>query len=133
LYRRMKVDEAVFEALTQQYEMAKVEEAKDTPSVKVLDVATIPEKKSFPPRLLIIFLFTSAAIAAAAMIIVTEARWRDTEPANPRKVFAQEVFRTVNSTMPWAPPNGSRFQRFTNRCWSRLVPTRASTKESKNQ
>ena len=39
--------------LTQQYEFAKVQEAKETPSVKVLDAANIPEKKSYPPRLVI--------------------------------------------------------------------------------
>src|SRR5271165_1795441 len=39
LFRETKIQEAVFEALTQQYEMAKVQEAKETPSVKVLDPA----------------------------------------------------------------------------------------------
>src|ERR1700730_320882 len=37
LYRRTSVQEAVFEALTQQYELAKVQEAKETPDVKVLE------------------------------------------------------------------------------------------------
>src|SRR6185312_1331581 len=53
LFRRVKVDETVFELLTQAYEMAKVEEAKSIPSIKVLDPAAVPEKKSFPPRGLI--------------------------------------------------------------------------------
>ena len=54
LYRRTKVEEAVFETLTKQYEMAKVNEAREIPSVKVLDPAEVPEKKSFPPRTLIV-------------------------------------------------------------------------------
>ncbi len=48
---RVKVQEAVFELLTQQYEMARIEEAKDVPVVSVIDSPGIPEKKSFPPRL----------------------------------------------------------------------------------
>src|SRR5262249_51765864 len=44
LYRRTKVQEAVYEALTQQYELAKVQEVKETPSVKILDEARVPEK-----------------------------------------------------------------------------------------
>ena len=51
LYRTNKIQETVFELLTQQCELAKVQEAKETPSVKVLDVAKVPEKKAFPPRL----------------------------------------------------------------------------------
>lgn len=49
LLRRTKVQEAVFEALTQEDELAKVEEAKETPSVRVLDPPEVPEKN--PPRL----------------------------------------------------------------------------------
>ncbi len=50
LYRQTKIQETVYELLTQQYELAKVEEAKEVPSVKVLDAAVVPTKKSFPPR-----------------------------------------------------------------------------------
>src|SRR6266851_8092631 len=42
LYRRARVQEAVFEVLTKEYEMAKVQEAKEIPTVKVLDSPNIP-------------------------------------------------------------------------------------------
>ena len=51
LYRTVRVQETLFELLTQQYEMARIEEAKDVPAVNVIDPPGIPEKKSFPPRL----------------------------------------------------------------------------------
>src|SRR6201998_185615 len=54
LLRKTKVEETVFEILTKQYEMARVEEAREVPSIKVLDVAGIPEKKSFPPRTVLV-------------------------------------------------------------------------------
>ena len=39
LYRRTMIQEAVLETLTKEYEIAKVQEAKEIPTVKVLDAA----------------------------------------------------------------------------------------------
>jgi len=35
--------------------------------------------------------------------------------------LASEVFQTVNSHMPWATPNGSRFQATSHQLWIKLV------------
>ena len=51
-YRRAKIQETVFQVLTQQYEMAKVQEAKEIPTVRVLDVADVPIRKWGPHRAL---------------------------------------------------------------------------------
>ena len=66
LYRKTKVQEAVFETLTQEYELAKVQEAKEIPTVKVLDPPNVPEKKSFPPRTLITLLGAALAFSCGA-------------------------------------------------------------------
>jgi tyrosine-protein kinase Etk/Wzc len=50
LTREVKIQEAIFELLTTQYEQAKIQEAKDTPTVQVLDRAKPPEIKSRPVR-----------------------------------------------------------------------------------
>lgn len=50
LIRDVKIQEVVFELLTQQYEQAKIMEAKDTPTVQILDMAYPPERKSYPKR-----------------------------------------------------------------------------------
>jgi uncharacterized protein involved in exopolysaccharide biosynthesis len=50
LTRNLKIQEVLFELLTQEYEQAKIEEAKDTPTVQVLDVASPPIRKSKPNR-----------------------------------------------------------------------------------
>jgi uncharacterized protein involved in exopolysaccharide biosynthesis len=65
LFRDVKVQEAIFELLTQQYEQAKIMEAKDTPTVQFLDRASPPEKKSFPRRtvIVIIAMFCSFAFS----------------------------------------------------------------------
>jgi uncharacterized protein involved in exopolysaccharide biosynthesis len=69
-YRRAKIQETVFEMLTEQYELAKVEEAKETPSVKVLDPGKIPEKKSSPPRLLLMFLGTFLVFSGSVVWVL---------------------------------------------------------------
>lgn len=50
LKRDLKVQELVFEYLTEQFEQAKFEEAKNTPFIQILDAATPPEKRSKPKR-----------------------------------------------------------------------------------
>jgi len=120
LYRRTKIQETVFELLTQQYELAKVQEAKETPSVKVLDAANLPEAKSFPPRLLIMILGTALSFALAAVWVLGSARWEETDPQDPRKVFAQEVYATVKVQLPWASQNGWGLHSATSRFWSRF-------------
>jgi uncharacterized protein involved in exopolysaccharide biosynthesis len=121
LYRRTKIQETVFEALTQQYELAKVQEVKETPNVKVLDEARVPEKKSFPPRLLIMFLCGFLAFVSSMIWVLVSSGWEEVDLQDPRKVFVQEVFHTVNAHMPWAAPNGSRVQAVTHRVWTRVV------------
>jgi len=107
LYRRTKIQEAVLETLTKQYELAKVQEAKEIPTVKVLDSANTPDKKSFPPRLLFIFLGTTFAFITAACWVFGKTAWEGTDPNDARKAFAQEVFTTVLARMPQFDRNGS--------------------------
>jgi capsule polysaccharide export protein KpsE/RkpR len=106
LYRKTKVQEAVFETLTQEYEMAKVQEAKEIPSVKVLDPPNVPERKSFPPRTLITLLGAAMAFLLGISWIFGRRAWAQTDPADPGKIFALEVFDTVKAAMPRASRNG---------------------------
>lgn len=50
LSREAKIQEKVFELLTSQYELAKIEEAKDVNTIQVLDRAVPPDRKSKPKR-----------------------------------------------------------------------------------
>jgi len=107
LYRQAKIQEVVLETLTKEYEMAKVQEAKEIPTVKVLDAANTPDKKSFPPRTLIVFICTTCAFVAAACWIFAKTAWNDTNPNDARKAFAQEVFTTMMAQLPQFERNGS--------------------------
>jgi hypothetical protein len=103
LYRHTRIEETVYETLTQQYELAKVEEAKETPSVKVLDSASVPERRIFPPRLMVICLCMATAFLAGVSGVVARDRWLRTAMDDPRKEFALEVFHSVKTWTMWLP------------------------------
>jgi capsule polysaccharide export protein KpsE/RkpR len=88
LYRRMKIQETVYELLSQQYELARIEEAKEIPTVNVIDPANLPEKKSWPPRLLIIGLLTVLSLAGAVAWIVGSQKILSLEHDDPRRQLA---------------------------------------------
>lgn len=117
LYRRTKIQEIVLETLTKQYEMAKVQEAKEIPTVKVLDAAIAPDKKSFPPRILIIFLGTVFGLVMASAWLFGNKAWQETDAGDPRKVFAQEVLSTVTARIPLISTNGSAEPSGNGRGW----------------
>jgi uncharacterized protein involved in exopolysaccharide biosynthesis len=64
LYRDVRTSEQVFVVLTAQYEQARIDEVRDTPTVDVLDRATPPEKKARPRRS---FMVASAALLSLGL------------------------------------------------------------------
>ena len=100
LYRQTKIQETVYELLTQQYELAKVQEAKEIPTVKVLDPAMVPTKKSFPPRSIIAVLGTMLGLTLAMTWIAGKTRWDAVDASDPRKAFAAEVVTTARARLP---------------------------------
>jgi uncharacterized protein involved in exopolysaccharide biosynthesis len=107
LYRKTKVEEAIFQTLTQEYELAKVQEAKEIPTVKVLDPPNIPEKKSFPPRSVIALLGAVLAFSLGVIWVFGLKTWENTDPADPGKVLAQEIFDATKAAMTRVLPKGS--------------------------
>lgn len=64
LFRQVKVQETLFTLLTSQHEQAKIAEARDTPTVQVLDPA-VPADKRSRPRLLL-----NLAVACVLSLVV---------------------------------------------------------------
>jgi len=110
LYRQTKIQESLYETLTAEYEMAKVQEAKETPSVKVLDSPNVPQRRSFPPRLQIVFLAIALAIIARMVFVFAQAQWDTLHETDPRKVFAREVMDSVSVRLAAMQPNNSRLR-----------------------
>jgi len=80
--RQVQLQEAVYEALVKQYEMAKVEEAKQTPRLRVIDAGQPPERRS-SPRLLVLFaLCTLFGLVAGVLAVLGSAVWRDSPPGS---------------------------------------------------
>ena len=52
--RDVKYNETVFEILARQFEVAKLDEAKEGAIIQVVDPAVPPDKRSFPKRSLIV-------------------------------------------------------------------------------
>jgi uncharacterized protein involved in exopolysaccharide biosynthesis len=132
LLRRTKIQEAVYETLTQQYELAKVQEAKETPSVKVLDAASLPERKVFPPRLLIIFWGGLLGLAGAAVEMVGGERWRQLDSRHPGKLLAREAFQALRAALPSAPASGERLHTLIGpmRAWFAKRDNRSKMREA---
>lgn len=95
LYRRVRVQEAVFELLTQQYEMARLEEARDVPAVSVIDPPGVPEKKAFPPRLFLALLLTLLSFAGVSTWILVCERWEALSTHDSRRVLGANVLSVV--------------------------------------
>ena len=91
LYRDTKIEEAVFEALTKQYELAKVEEAKEIPQVGMLDDAEVPERKSGPPRIVITFCAGIVAFFVAGIYIIAADHWTRMDPTSPLSVVSGRI------------------------------------------
>ncbi len=67
--RDVKIQEAIFEQLTKQYESAKINEAKEFSPVQILDEAVAPLKKSKPKRAIIVLVSTFSAFIISLVII----------------------------------------------------------------
>ncbi len=91
LFREVQVQETVYNLLTQQYEIARIQEAKDIPVVNVIDAPGIPEKKSFPPRALLSLASTLVIVIIASFVLLGRHYWFLLGRADPRRLFAREV------------------------------------------
>jgi capsule polysaccharide export protein KpsE/RkpR len=97
LYRKTKIQETVFELLTQQYELAKVEEAKEIPSVKVLDPAVVPTKRSFPIIWISWLIGTVLCFLAECAWVLGRRAWTSIDPQDPGRLLAEEVAGTIRA------------------------------------
>ena len=97
LYRRVKIEETVYDLLNEEYETARIEEAKAIPTVSVIDSPSWPEKKSFPPRRLIVAGCTLLSVFFASFSLLMRERWRTMELHDPRKQLAQTIWLSVRN------------------------------------
>jgi capsule polysaccharide export protein KpsE/RkpR len=97
LYRRVRIQETVYEMLSAQYETARIEEAKSVPTVSVIDAPGWPERKSSPHRLLIALASALLAFVATSLFLLARRSWFSIDEADSRKVLARKIVSTVIS------------------------------------
>jgi uncharacterized protein involved in exopolysaccharide biosynthesis len=79
-YRDFKYHEAIFEFLSKQYEAARLDEARSGGLIQVVDRAVVPERRSWPPRtLLILSAAFLAALVSSFWVLLNERRHRDSD------------------------------------------------------
>ena len=77
LYREIKLQEILIEFLLPQYEQAKIQEAKDTPTIQLIDEAVLPIRKAKPKRALIVILSVLFALIFSIFYAMFSERMRD--------------------------------------------------------
>jgi capsule polysaccharide export protein KpsE/RkpR len=94
LYRAAKIHETVFELLTQRYEVARIQEAKDMPTVKVLDQPSVSERR-YPRESQVIFLGAILSFLLACIGVYWRDRWNRLDPQDPRRVLVSRIYGGV--------------------------------------
>lgn len=95
LYRRVRIQETLFDLLTQRYEFARLQEAKEIATVNVIDSPNIPERKSGPHRVLIVLGCTLFSLMGALIFIAGSARLNELESNDPRKLIVLSAVTKV--------------------------------------
>jgi uncharacterized protein involved in exopolysaccharide biosynthesis len=77
LRRAVEVQTAVYTMLINEYEKARIEEARDTPTIQVLDPAQAPTIRSRPQRKLVVLAGAMLGLGWATVIALVGAMWRE--------------------------------------------------------
>jgi capsule polysaccharide export protein KpsE/RkpR len=85
LYRDIEIYTAILEFIVPLYEQSKLEEQKNIPVLQVIDYGVVPDKKAYPPRLLISVIATFMILSIISLIIVFKEIIQNTQ--NPRLVY----------------------------------------------
>jgi len=74
--RELKYHETLFEVLSRQYEAARLDEAKSAALIQVVDRAVTPERKSWPPRTLLVLIAVAATVLLSSFWILLREQTR---------------------------------------------------------
>jgi tyrosine-protein kinase Etk/Wzc len=102
LTRDLKIQETIFELLKQQYEQAKIQELKDTPTIQILDKAEVPQIKSRPKRVtLSILAGFSCFVLTLFFVIAIEFVQREKKVNSVTYQRIQTIVNTINDDYFW--------------------------------
>jgi len=97
--RELKTQEALYEQLTKQFEMAKINEARDSSSIQVLDEAVTPLRKSKPKRSLIVVLSAVTAFFCSIFLVFIKEYLSKLSPED--SAMVSEMKGTLKGMLRW--------------------------------
>jgi len=94
--RDVKYNETIFDILARQFELAKLDEAKEGALIQVVDAAVPPDRRSFPKRGLIVIIATAVGFFFGIFVVLLNAGFqhlmKDSESAS--------KFRHLRNALP---------------------------------
>lgn len=104
--RELKTQEALFEQLTKQFEMAKISEARDSSSLQVLDEAVVPVRKSKPSRSIIVILAAVMAFFCSVILVFIKEYLAKLSPED--SAILADINGSVLGMVPFRKRKGER-------------------------
>lgn len=95
LYRNVRIHETVFDLLSEEYETARIEEAKSIPTLGIIDFPSFPERKSGPHRTLIVLFSTFLSMVLTAVFLLARRSWLAMGEQDARRVLAARIGTTI--------------------------------------
>jgi len=97
LLREVMLQQKITEFILPQYEQAKIQEAKDTPTVQILDKAVLPVKRAKPKRAFFVIFWAFLSILISTTVILTIESLQKLEVTDPDKhKKIQDMLYTIN-------------------------------------
>ena len=96
--RELKLQETLLESMVRQYEIAKLDEAKEGPVLQRVDVAQPPDRKSKPARAMIVLASTLLAMLVACLFVIVRGYSARTRELDPQSALAWR-----NVAQAWRP------------------------------
>ena len=90
--RNVGIENTVYTMLVKEYEKSRIEEARDTPTVQVMDVASAPSLRSRPRRKVLVIVGAMAGLGWSAFLTVLIAAWRENRV---RSKIIDDVFAPI--------------------------------------
>ncbi len=97
-YQEWKLKSEIYLLLQQQYEQAKLTEAKDTPTITILDYAKVPERYSFPKKKIFVIVGFFFSLVFSILVLFTK-EYIDSHQE--LKDFLSEAFDTFKKELPF--------------------------------
>jgi uncharacterized protein involved in exopolysaccharide biosynthesis len=95
--RDVKYYETIFDILARQFEMAKLDEAKEGAVIQVVDPAVVPDRRSFPKRALIVIGGAIAGFILGLLTAVFQASWQRIKEDSESSAKIEQLRRSLFS------------------------------------